>query len=581
MSTFPFRWLSRMISGCSRPVAGLGHASLCPLALGMALLAACAMPDAERPGVATTEANDVIFTDVTEAAGLDFVHHNGRSGKKYLPETLGPGLAFLDYDNDAYPDLYVANGVPFGESEEQPTPRLYRNLGDGTFADTTVEAGLADSFFAMGAAFGDIDNDGFDDLYVTALGPDRLYRNQGDGTFADVTAAAGIDNPKMGTSAAFLDYDHDGRLDLFVDNYVEWSPEADLFCTMDGDTKTYCTPESYEGVASKLYRNLGDGVFEDVSEAAGIADPTSKALGVAVLDFDGDGWEDIFQANDTEPNKLYRNQGDGTFVDIGLSAGIAFAEDGRARGAMGVDSADYDGSGRPHLLVGNFSNEMLNLFHNEGGGLFVDSAPRSELGQTSLLTLTFGAFFFDYDLDGHEDIFCANGHLDPQIEAVQPRVKFAQPPQLYRNEGGGQFSLANGEVGEDFSEPLVARGAAYADFDLDGDLDIAIAVNNGPLQLLRNDGGNANSYIRVRLEGGSANRNGFGATVTIHSANGNQTKMAKSGSSYCSQSENVLTFGLGQSVAAERLEIVWPGGETQIVEDVEANREIVIRQSAL
>ncbi|MBI1353899.1 MAG: CRTAC1 family protein [Acidobacteria bacterium] len=555
------------------------------LALALALpasvwLTGCGgAPDESHNGVATTRAEDVVFRDVTAESGIDFVHFNGRSGKKYLPETLGPGLAFLDYDNDSYPDLYIANGRPLGESSEKPTPRLYHNKGDGTFEDKTAEAGLATTMFGLGVAFGDIDNDGFDDLYVTALGGDRLYRNLGDGRFADVTAAAGIANANFGTSAAFLDFDHDGLLDLFVDNYVQWSPEADLFCTMDGETKTYCTPESYQGTASKLYRNKGDGTFEDVSEAAGIADPTSKALGVAVLDFDGDGWEDLFQANDTEPNKLYRNKGDGTFEDVGLSAGVAFGEDGRARGAMGVDAADFDGSGRPHLLVGNFSNEMVNLYHNEGGGLFVDSAPRSELGQSSLLTLTFGAFFFDYNLDGRQDIFCANGHLDPTIEAVQPKVKFAQSPQLYRNLGEGRFSLANDEVGEDFSKPLVARGAAYADIDGDGDLDIAIAVNDGPLKLLRNDGGNANSYLRVRLVGDGANRDGFGAKVSVKTSSKSQTRVAKSGSSYCSQSENVLTFGLGPELSADEVQVVWPGGASQSFQGVQANREIVIRQT--
>ncbi len=550
-------------------------------AFGAVLLLGCAAQDPEHPGVARTEANDVVFTDVTAASGIDFTHFNGRSGEKYLPETLGPGLAFIDYDNDSHPDLYVVNGAPLGNAKvegKSPSPKLYRNRGDGTFEDKTEAAGLAADFFGFGVAFGDIDNDGFDDLYVTTLGEDHLYRNRGDGTFEDITAAAGISNPHLSTSAAFLDYDHDGLLDIFVDNYVKWSPEEDLWCTLDGDTKTYCTPESYEGIASKLYRNLGGGMFEDVSESAGVADPTSKALGVAVFDFDGDGWEDIFQANDTEPNKLYRNKGDGTFEDIGLSAGVAFAEDGRARGAMGVDASDYDGSGRPHLLVGNFSNEMLNLFHNEGGGLFVDAAPRSEVGQSSLLTLTFGAFFFDYDLDGRDDIFCANGHLDPEIEAVQPRVKFQQPPQLYRNQGGGSFILANADVGESFSTPLVARGAAYADYDGDGDLDIAIAVNDGPLRLLRNDGGNANSFVRVGLRGVAANRNGFGAKVTLNTADGAQTKMAKSGSSYCSQSESALTFGLGQSVAVESIEVVWPGGQRQVLTDVETNREILIQQ---
>ena len=520
----------------------------------------------------------VVFTDVTSEAGIEFVHHNGRSGRKYLPETLGSGCAFLDYNNDGRADIFLVNSRPWTGNASDVTSKLYRNEGGGRFSDVTVQAGLAIPMYGLGVAAADYDNDGFQDLYVTVLDGDRLFRNRGDGTFEDVTGEAGIDNARFGTSAAWVDYDLDGHLDLFVANYVKWTMEGDLWCSMDGSTKTYCTPESYFGQPSALYRNRGDGSFQEVGAAAGVADPTAKALGIAIFDYDSDGLPDIFQANDTQPNKLYRNEGDGTFSEHGVSAGIAYAEDGKARGAMGVDAADYDRSGRPHLLVGNFANEMLNLFHNEGNGLFVDEAPTSEIGRDSLLALTFGAFFFDYDLDGHVDIFCANGHLDEEIEVVQPAVKFAQEPQLFRNDGRGRFGLASGEVGGDFSEPLVARGAAYADYDGDGDLDILITTNDGPAKLLRNDGGDANNYLRVRLEGTQSNRSGLGTRLQLTTASGTQIQVVRGGSSYCSQSETVATFGLGQDTEVDRLEIRWPGGAVEAIRGLKVNREIRLRE---
>ncbi len=520
----------------------------------------------------------VVFTDVTSEAGIEFVHHNGRSGRKYLPETLGSGCAFLDYNNDGRADIFLVNSRPWTGNASDVTSKLYRNEGGGRFSDVTVQAGLAIPMYGLGVAAADYDNDGFQDLYVTVLDGDRLFRNRGDGTFEDVTGEAGIDNARFGTSAAWVDYDLDGHLDLFVANYVKWTMEGDLWCSMDGSTKTYCTPESYFGQPSALYRNRGDGSFREVGAAAGVADPTAKALGIAIFDYDSDGLPDIFQANDTQPNKLYRNEGDGTFSEHGVSAGIAYAEDGKARGAMGVDAADYDRSGRPHLLVGNFANEMLNLFHNEGNGLFVDEAPTSEIGRDSLLALTFGAFFFDYDLDGHVDIFCANGHLDEEIEVVQPAVKFAQEPQLFRNDGRGRFGLASGEVGGDFSEPLVARGAAYADYDGDGDLDILITTNDGPAKLLRNDGGDANNYLRVRLEGTQSNRSGLGTRLQLTTASGTQIQVVRGGSSYCSQSETVATFGLGQDTEVDRLEIRWPGGAVEAFRGLKVNREIRLRE---
>ena len=551
------------------------HRSRFPIALALGTAVACG-PSGEEAGRGSPAPARVAvaFTDVTAEAGIEFIHHNGRSGRKYLPETLGSGCAFFDYNNDGRPDIFLVNSRPWTGDRSDVTSKLYRNEGEGRFSDVTEQAGLATPMYGLGVAAADYDNDGFEDLYVTVLDGDRLFRNRGDGTFEDVTRAAGIDNARFGTSAAWVDYDLDGHLDLFVANYVEWTAEGDLWCSMDGATKTYCTPESYRGQPSALYRNRGDGSFQEVGASARVADPTAKALGIAILDYDSDGLPDIFQANDTQPNKLYRNEGDGTFSEHGISAGIAYAEDGKARGAMGVDAADYDRSGRPHLLVGNFANEMLNLFHNEGNGLFVDEAPTSAIGRDSLLALTFGAFFFDYDLDGHVDIFCANGHLDEEIEIVQPAVKFAQEPQLFRNDGTGRFGLASAEVGSDFSEPLVARGAAYADYDGDGDLDILITTNDGPAKLLRNDGGNANNYLRVRLEGTQSNRSGLGTQITLASASGTQVQVVRGGSSYCSQSEAVATFGLGQDSEVDRLEVRWPGGSVAVFRGLEVDREI-------
>ncbi|MBL8227178.1 MAG: CRTAC1 family protein [Bryobacterales bacterium] len=516
-------------------------------------------------------AGQVRFTNVTETAGIRFTHNNGNSGKKWLPETLGSGCAFLDVDGDGWLDVLLINSKPWTPRGANVTHKLYRNNRNGTFTDATAGSGLDVEMYGMGVAVGDYDNDGRDDVYITALEGDRLFHNEG-GRFRDVTAASGIRNANFGTSAAWLDYDRDGKLDLFVANYVQWSQKGDLFCSLDGAVKSYCTPESYKGTASKLFRNLGGGKFEDASAKAGVADPKSKSLGVAVLDFDNDGWVDLFVANDTQPNKLYRNNRNGTFTETGLTAGIAFGEDGVARGAMGTDAADYDGSGRAHLLVGNFSNQMLGLYHNEGNGLFVDEAPRSTVGRASLLSLTFGAFFFDFDLDGRIDIFCANGHLDEEIERVQPKVKFRQSPLLFHNAGKGKFEDATQAAGPDFTKPQVARGAAYGDFDRDGDPDVLLTNNNGPAVLLRNDGGSRNQWLRVKLKGSRSNRNGIGAVVRVMTPSGTQWRMVHSGSSYCSSSDLALTFGLGQDARVSAVEVRWPSGAVQRIDNPQARQ---------
>jgi hypothetical protein len=519
------------------------------------------------------------FRDVTQAAGIRFVHNNGAFGKKYLPETMGAGVAFLDYDGDGWQDVYFVNGTDWpGHNRRHSTPKLYHNNQDGTFTDVTGRAGLAVEFYGMGVAVGDYDNDGHDDLFVTALGQSHLFHNNGDGTFTDVTRPAGLWGPReFSTSAAWVDYDRDGFLDLVVANYVQWSPETDLFCTLDGTQKSYCTPESYKGTAARLWHNRGNGTFEDITQKAGLLDPSSKGLGVAIFDYDQDGWPDILIANDTQPNKLYRNNGNGTFTEKGVLAGVAFSEDGVARAGMGVDAADYDRSGYPSVVITNFANQMLALYHNEGNGLFVDEAPRSEVGRASLLTLGFGCFFFDYDLDGWPDLFVANGHIENEIERIQPRVRYAEPPHLFHNLGQGKFQEVTAQMGRAFAAPRVARGAAYADVDNDGALDLLITHNGGPATLFRNAGTTGHA-LRVRLVGTRSNRDAIGAVVKLAAGGQTQWQMLHSGSSYLSQSELVLTFGLGPLAVADALEVHWPSGQVDRIGKTPADQMVTLQE---
>ncbi len=529
---------------------------------------------------APTAGAAVQFRDITQAAGIRFVHNHGAFGKKYLPETMGPGCAFIDFDNDGWPDILLVNGKDWpGHRRRTSTPKLYRNNRNGTFTDVTARAGLAVELYGLGVAVGDYDNDGYDDLFITALGQSRLFHNNGKGAFTDVTRQAGLWGPnEFSTGAAWVDYDRDGQLDLLVANYVQWSPETDIFCTLDGKNKSYCTPESYKGASVRLWHNLGNGRFGDATRQAKLYDPTSKSLGIAIVDYDSDGWPDILIANDTQPNKLYHNNRDGTFTERGITAGVAFSEDGIARAGMGVDAADYDRSGYPSVLITNFSNQMLALYHNEGNGLFVDEAPRSEVGRASLLTLGFGCFFFDFDLDGWLDIFVANGHIENEINRIQPRVTYAQPAHLFRNLGGGRFEEVSSRAGDGLSRRRVARGAAYADIDNDGDLDVLITTNGGPAVLLRNDGSDGGRSLRVRLVGTRSNRDGIGAAVKLTVAGETQWQMLRSGSSYLSQSELVLTFGLSQHGRVDAIEVRWPSGQVDHLGPTEAGQTVTTKE---
>jgi enediyne biosynthesis protein E4 len=546
--------------------------ALVPLALAAAA-AGAAVAQSPAPAAAG-------FKDVTTSAGIRFRHNSGAFGKKYLPETMGAGVAFADLDGDGWADLLFVNSKNWpGRPGARSLPGLYRNNKNGTFTDVTRGSGLDVEMYGLGVTAADYDGDGHTDVYLTGLGGNKLFRGLGGLKFQDVTAKAGVGGGGFGTSAAFFDYDKDGRPDLFVANYVEWSAEKDLFCTLDGTRKSYCTPESYKGQSPALYRNKGDGTFEDVTAKAGLRDPASKALGVAVLDYDGDEWPDLLVANDTQPNKLYKSNRNGTFTDVGTAAGVAFSEAGVARAGMGVDAADYDGSGRPSIVIGNFSNEMMALYHNEGTGLFIDEAPSTTLGQATLLSLTFSCFFFDYDLDGRLDIFGANGHVADDIQAVQARVSYAQPPHLFRNLGNKRFQAVEREMGPGFGKPMVGRGAAYADYDHDGDLDLAVTSNNGPARLLRNEVGSRNRWLRVRAVGAAAGRDGLGARVTVTTADGQrQWATVKTGSSYLSLSELPLTFGLGPQGSVKQVDVKWPGGRVDTVSAVAPGETLTVKE---
>jgi hypothetical protein len=525
--------------------------------------------------------SSVHFNDITRAAGIHFTHNNGAYGKKFLPEAMGSGVAFLDYDNDGWQDILFVNSTDWPEHHTHAShPALYHNNHDGTFTDVTAKAGLMVEMFGMGVAVGDYNNDGCEDIFITALGQNHLFRNNCNGTFTDVTKQAGLWGPNdFSTSAAWVDYDRDGKLDLVVANYVQWSEPNDIYCTLDGKTKSYCTPEAYKGASVRLWHNRGDGTFEDVTKKAGLGDPTSKSLGVAILDANQDGWPDIAFSNDTQPNKLYINNGNGTFTEKGVAAGIGFNEDGVARAGMGIDAADYDHIGYPSLLITNFSNQMAALYHNERNGLFVDEAAPTGIGRASLLTLGFGCFFVDYDLDGWLDIFLNNGHIEDGIERIQNRVRYAEPPHLFRNLGNGKFEEVTAAMGARFASPRVARGAAYGDIDNDGAPDIAISTNGGAAYLFHNVGA-TNHRLRVKLVGTSSNRDGIGAVVKLATGSDTQTQMLRSGSSYLSSSELVLTFGLGAREQADTIEVRWPSGKSDRLTNVHADQIITIKEGS-
>ena len=520
------------------------------------------------------------FQDVTSSAGIHFHHNSGAYGGKLLPETLGPGCAFLDYDGDGWQDIVLVNSMDWpGHVRQRSTLRLYRNNRNGTFTDVTRNAGLDVEMYGMGIAIGDYNNDGFPDLLITCVGQNRLFRNTGKGNFVEATSSSGLGkHHALSTSALWFDYDRDGRLDLFVCNYVKWAPEHDVFCSQDGKQKSYCTPEAYVGETCWLFHNRGDGTFEDVTATSGIFDTSSKSLGVAMFDYDRDGWPDLFVANDTQPNKLYRNQRNGKFQDVAVEAGVAFSAEGKARAGMGVDVGDFDNSGRQGLAITNFDNEMIGLYRAEPGGSFADLAIPSGVGVPSKTTLGFGCTFLDCNLDGWLDLMVVNGHIDDTVRNVR-NVGYAQPPQLFLNTGKGSFQEVASDAGNEFSQPKVGRGLAVGDFDGDGDQDILMTTNKGPAYLFRNDQSGGNRSIRFRLVGTISNRDAIGAEIKMFSNGVMHTRMVRSGSSYLSQSELPVTFGLGKSDRIERVVVDWPSGRSEEYKQLMAGHTYEIIES--
>lgn len=515
---------------------------------------------------------DLTFTDVTASAGIRFTHLNGAFGEKWMPETMGGGGGFFDYDGDGWADiLLIISGYWPGHEQPGPPPssKLYHNRRDGTFEDATASSGLSSvTGYGMGFSAADFDGDGDSDVYITAVGKNHLLRNDG-GKFVEVTDEAGVGfstcngsaSPwEWSTGAAWLDFDRDGDLDLFVCNYVAWTPRTDIWSTLDGKTKSYATPQPYDGSTSVLFRNDGNGKFIDVSKQAGVFNREGKSLGVVADDFNNDGWPDLVITNDTQPNFLYINNQDGTFTDRALSAGVAYDENGLARAGMGVSVADLDNRGSKSIAIGNFSGEPVSLYSQMGMETFLDRAGANRLSKPTEAALTFGLLFADFNLDGYEDLVLANGHIEPEIEHIRKVWEFAQRPQLFLNNRTGQFVEVTERAGPPFESKIVGRSVAAADIDGDGDLDVLLTANGGPAKHLRNDGSKDANVVRVRLIGSGKNTNALGAALRAESGGVTQTRYITTGGSYLSQSELTATFGLGQATSISRLTVRWPDG---------------------
>ena len=551
--------------------------------MSIACAAGLALSGSIRTGVANDAA--VTFTDITNATGITFRHVSAPE-KKYILESMSGGVALFDFDGDGHQDVYLVNSLTVETAADRRSARseLWRNRGDGTFVDVTERAGVGYPGWAMGVATGDYDNDGWDDLYVTCFGANRLYRNNGDGTFSDVTAKTGVGDPRWSTGAAFADYDNDGSLDLFVANYIDLRLDAlpefgkGKFCQFNG-LPVQCGPRGLPGAGDALYRNNGDGTFTELSAKAGVSDPAKRfGLGVVWSDFDGNGRPDLYVANDAGPNFLYRNNGDGTFTDVGLVSGAALSEDGKEQGSMGVAIGDYDHRGRWNIFVTNFADEYNALYRHDKDFAFTDASYASLTAQASLPLVGWGTHFFDYDNDGWLDILVANGHVYPQVERARQPTSYAQRKLLYRNNRNGTFTEVAASAGAALMEATVSRGSAAGDLDNDGDLDIVINNLDGAPAVLRNDGGNRQNFLIVDLEGRGGNRSAFGARVTVRAGDLVQVNERRSGGSYLSQNDVRLHFGLAMQPDVHSVEVRWPNGAVQKVTELPINAFIRITQ---
>lgn len=534
------------------------------------------------------EQSPVTFDDATQQVGIKFRHQSGAQGKKYMPETVGSGVAFLDYNNDGKLDLFYVNSTDWKNAKNPKPhyPALYHNNGDGTFSDVTEKAGLKKNDYGQGAAIGDYNNDGYSDIYLTCIGPNRLYRNNKDGTFTEVTKEAGVVGVpvqpggityKWSSSAAWCDYNKDGNPDLFVCSYVHWTPETDVFCTSRGGKKAYCAPHNYQGLPSTLYRGNGDGTFTDVSKETGILQHSGKSLGIVIKDFNQDGWQDIAVTNDTTPNFLFINEDGKRFKEIGLEAGIAVTEAGQPKAGMGIDSADFQNNGKPGILTGNFSKECLSLYTNDGTAQFQDVAHPLGVAEPSIQFLTFGLFFFDYDLDGWQDILTANGHIDDYVHESDAMITYKERPLLYHNEGGSFRELGK-TSGAALQLQIVGRGCAWGDYDTDGDPDIAIVSNNGKGYLWRNTPSKKNQWIGIKLRGTKSTRDAWGAVVRVTANGFTQRYENYGGGSFLSQRQPWILLGLKDATSVSSIEIDWLSGEKTKIGTMPAGKYYLIEE---
>ena len=529
--------------------------------------------------------SDVQFADITTKSHLDFTHQNSATSNKYLIETMGGGVALLDYDNDSRLDIFFTNGaliadpMPDGKIPDKSNKkfwnRLYHQNTDGTFTDVTERAGLTgmtQGYYSMGVAVGDYDNDGFEDLYVTGYGGNILYHNNGDGTFTDVTEKAGVKGGGWSASAGFFDYDNDGKLDLFVTRYVDWTFKTNRYCgeKPPNGVRAYCHPDNYDGLTNILYHNNGDGTFSDVSEKAGVANPRGKGLGVSFADYDADRFTDVFVANDSVQSFLYHNNRNGTFSEVGLLAGVGYNEDGKTFAGMGIDFSDYDNDGLPDIVVTDLSNERYMLFRNDGSGTFRDVTNSSGIGSATLAFSGWSTHLFDYDNDGWKDLFVAQSHVMDTIERTSPNLRYLEPPLLLRNVAGHFTRVIAGEA---FQRAWAGRGAAFGDIDNDGDIDLVVSNLGQEAYILRNDGGNRNNWIGIQTVGTKSNRDGIGARIKIVSASGmTQYFTVNTAVGYLSASDKRVIAGLGKDASAKLIEIHWPSGIVQKFEDVNARQ---------
>jgi len=550
------------------------------------LLTGVAQPPA-LPVPATLNPYQVQFVDVTAAAGIHFHHERAASPEKLYPETMGAGVGWLDYNQDGFMDAFFVNSgfTPAFHPATPPQPALYRNNGDGTFTDVTAQSGIhSDGTFFMGVAVGDFDNDGYPDIYLTGYRHSVLYHNNGNGTFTDVTAKAGVgDDGAWGTAAGWFDYDHDGKLDLLVTNYVQFDVDHNVVC---GDRRpgfqAYCHPDNFHGTSMRLYHNNGDGTFTDVTRKAGLVNPDGKSLGVVLADLNNDGWTDIFIANDTERNFLYLNNGNGTFTDATYTSGAGYSEDGKAEAGMSADAADLTGNGRMDLYVSHLDFELNRLYHNNGDTTFTDATFTSGLAQTNTLHSSFGARFFDIDNDGWRDLLVTNGHILDNIPKYHPEVTYAEPRTLYRNLGEGKFADITATQDAAFRAPRVGRGLAVGDYDNDGRLDFVVNNNGEAGQLFHNTTTaplqKQNHWLAIHLIGTRSNRDGIGARLKLTSGAWNSYDQAKGGMSYCSAQDPRIYFGLGKRTTVDRLEILWPSGEKQVLEHIAPDQIITVEE---